>query len=293
MPLKYDSINGGLDLENTTTPPPPQKNMILRIITASILLGIAYAIWLWAPWGLVFYTEVLLLLAVLEWTMLGKMDEVRQGITLLLFIVISLPMVGVIFQHFFFSREITHAFILSMMALGALYWLVLAPYLLKKKFKVANGWAGVLIGGSTTAIAGASAAFLIYRSPTLLMAAIALPIIVDTFAYLGGKLIGKTPLSPISPKKTKEGVVVGMIAVIGIGGMVLYHFMGLSWWSAGIVATLSGCAAVIGDLHESLAKRWAQVKDSSQLLPGHGGVLDRFDSHIAVLPIVALSTIIF
>ncbi|HEX6489726.1 MAG TPA: phosphatidate cytidylyltransferase [Candidatus Dormibacteraeota bacterium] len=102
---------------------------------------------------------------------------------------------------------------------------------------------------------------------------------MDVSALLVGSRLGRTPLMPaISPKKTWEGAIAGMVAsiiVVLVGG---FAFLGLTWWQAIAIGVLIGAAAVLGDLVESQMKRMARVKDSSHLIPGHGGVLDRLDS---------------
>lgn len=102
--------------------------------------------------------------------------------------------------------------------------------------------------------------------------------LTDVGAYAVGKSVGKTPFSPTSPNKTLEGVA-GGIAVATIGGM----FMGLVLVDLGhsfIVSILVSISAIFGDLYESSIKRAAGVKDSGNLLPGHGGVLDRIDGYL-------------
>ncbi|GAA4344967.1 phosphatidate cytidylyltransferase [Flaviaesturariibacter amylovorans] len=100
----------------------------------------------------------------------------------------------------------------------------------------------------------------------------------DTMAYIVGSLIGKTPLSPISPKKTWEGTIGG--ALLAVAAMsAIAHFSGLL--PVVHTAAISAIAAVTGtygDLFESKLKRMAGVKDSGSFMPGHGGFLDRFDS---------------
>jgi phosphatidate cytidylyltransferase len=107
----------------------------------------------------------------------------------------------------------------------------------------------------------------------------------DTFAYLVGSFIGKTPLFPrISPKKTWEGTIGAGILTVGLG-WVLHHFFGewtlAQWLVLGAAAAIFG---TLGDLVESMLKRSVGVKDSGTLLPGHGGLLDRFDAFIFFLP---------
>ncbi len=120
--------------------------------------------------------------------------------------------------------------------------------------------------------------------PMLLIASIW---INDTMAYIVGSFIGKTLLSPISPKKTWEGTIGGAILCMVVVTLVGYFALGMSDYVSLIV--VSGIAAVIGtlgDLLESKLKRLAGVKDSGNFMPGHGGFLDRFDSLLLATPFV-------
>lgn len=115
----------------------------------------------------------------------------------------------------------------------------------------------------------------------------------DTMAYIVGSLIGKTPLSKISPKKTWEGTVGGILLSALIMGYIGYVFD--DWFVFGrrlpfwlILAFIAVIAGTFGDLLESKLKRMAGVKDSGQIMPGHGGFLDRFDSLVFATPFVWL-----
>ncbi|MEP7251633.1 MAG: phosphatidate cytidylyltransferase [Ginsengibacter sp.] len=100
----------------------------------------------------------------------------------------------------------------------------------------------------------------------------------DTMAYIVGSLIGKTPLSKISPKKTLEGTIGGAILCIITISLIgrAIGFFSLTDWI--IIATCCAVFGTLGDLLESKLKRMAKVKDSGTFMPGHGGFLDRFDS---------------
>ena len=100
----------------------------------------------------------------------------------------------------------------------------------------------------------------------------------DTMAYLVGSFLGKTPLSPISPKKTWEGTIGGIVLAVVVMCILAYVTGRLSVVHTAVITLIATIAGIYGDLAESKLKRMAGVKDSGQLMPGHGGFLDRFDS---------------
>lgn len=115
----------------------------------------------------------------------------------------------------------------------------------------------------------------------------------DTMAYLVGSFIGKTPFSPISPKKTWEGTAGGAILTIvgaAIWGYYSPYYHMVDWMALALCASVAGTA---GDLLESKLKRLANVKDSGTLMPGHGGALDRFDSLLVATPFAFAYAYIF
>jgi len=114
----------------------------------------------------------------------------------------------------------------------------------------------------------------------------------DTMAYIVGSLIGKTPLSKISPKKTWEGTLGGIILAILVAGIIAWQF-DFDIQKMTIIAAISSIAGTFGDLLESKLKRMAGVKDSGSIMPGHGGFLDRFDSLLLAIPAVWLYVFLF
>jgi phosphatidate cytidylyltransferase len=142
------------------------------------------------------------------------------------------------------------------------------------------------------------------HSPLYLLSVMTLVWIADIGAYFSGKAFGKRKLAPsISPGKSWEGAIGGGIAVLLVSALAIVFSGTLPWLNdtftvrlytslglamAVLVLVLVVAASVVGDLFESLLKRRAGFKDSSNLLPGHGGVLDRIDALIPVLPLAAL-----
>jgi len=112
----------------------------------------------------------------------------------------------------------------------------------------------------------------------------------DTMAYIVGSFIGRTPFSKISPKKTWEGTIGGIIlciiAITLLGKLPIAAHLSSGHWIA--IATIAAVFGTLGDLFESKLKRMAGIKDSGSFMPGHGGFLDRFDSLLVAIPFVWL-----
>jgi len=108
----------------------------------------------------------------------------------------------------------------------------------------------------------------------------------DTMAYIVGSFIGRTPISPISPKKTWEGTIAGVILSVVILSTVAGQFIPISTKYLYMITIVASVMGNLGDLFESKLKRLAGVKDSGSMMPGHGGFLDRFDSILFAGPFV-------
>jgi phosphatidate cytidylyltransferase len=200
-----------------------------------------------------------------------------------------------------FNGDITGATVLFWMCV--LIWAVrLAPALATGlpplegfRNRLLNGLYGVAILGSFIAIAALYSVSALY-----LLSVLALVWVADIGAYFAGKAFGRRKLAPsISPGKSWEGAIGGWLAVLAIGAASTAVPQLSDTFAAGIVAkwgwagflaamTLLVAASIVGDLSESQLKRRAGAKDSSNLLPGHGGVLDRIDALIPVLPLAVL-----
>lgn len=143
----------------------------------------------------------------------------------------------------------------------------------------AREWLGDVAGvlpGVSAATGGGLAWFLLALLVTWLS---------DTFAYLVGKSVGKNKLIPrVSPNKTIEGAVGGLVAA-GLTAVICNWLFGMEigWWLALLIGIALGMVGQVGDLSESMLKRARGVKDSGNLIPGHGGMLDRIDALIFVL----------
>jgi phosphatidate cytidylyltransferase len=111
-------------------------------------------------------------------------------------------------------------------------------------------------------------------------------VVSDSAQFYTGRAFGRRPLAPsISPKKTLEGAIGGMVfgtAAMAAGGRWVF---GAEWWLLALAGATIAALGIVGDLFESLLKRSAGVKDSSHLIPGHGGVLDRIDSWLFAAPV--------
>jgi phosphatidate cytidylyltransferase len=124
-----------------------------------------------------------------------------------------------------------------------------------------------------------------FSIPLLLIATIW---INDTMAYIVGSFIGKRPLSSVSPNKTWEGTIAGIVISVLFVSKVLGIWIPIQEKYIFLISTVAAIAGTFGDLFESKIKRLAGVKDSGTMMPGHGGFLDRFDSILFAVPFVWL-----
>jgi phosphatidate cytidylyltransferase len=181
---------------------------------------------------------------------------------------------------------------------GSLWWLLALAWLTRFDFAAGGEpWTRALklLAGSLCVIPAWAALCWLHagslRGPTWTLFALVLVWMADTGAYFAGSRWGRHKLAPrISPGKSWEGFAGGLAATL-LAAAAAMPVLGLPWHRLGDLMLLTGVAflfSVAGDLFESLLKRHAGAKDSSDLIPGHGGVLDRVDSLLAALPVFAV-----
>ncbi len=269
-----------------------------RVITAvAILLVVLGMLFLVPAAGWSLFALAIALVGAWEWSRLAELSPGAQGA----YLAIS-GAIGAAAWIASLRLPASEFFALALWTFGvaAAFWIVVAPLWLARHWRpgplvaAIAGW--IVVWPTWFALV-----FLREVSPWVLLAVAALVWVADIAAYFAGRRFGKRKLAPaVSPGKSWEGVYGGMAGVLAYGLAL--------WWisrhyatpltplftpAGGIVALaamlLLAGLSVVGDLFESWMKRGAGMKDSSQLLPGHGGVLDRIDALTSTLPVAALA----
>lgn len=176
------------------------------------------------------------------------------------------------------------------------FWWLTVSAMLRLKPEFHRGFGRFIVG--TAVLIPASLAMVQLRelSPWWLLGAMAMVWLADIGAYFAGRAFGRHKLAPgISPGKTWEGVAGGVVAVllfVLVCRVFVAPLQAVAWPLLIAFALIYTATSVEGDLFESLLKRQAGVKDSGDLLPGHGGLLDRIDSLLPTLPLAALVALV-
>jgi phosphatidate cytidylyltransferase len=256
-----------------------------RVLTAVVVLAVFVTAVFFLPRpGWIAFCAALLGIAVWEWGALAALGPASRAVYVALLIVLFVSPLAIETSG---ARGL-YAPVWVYYASGLL-WVLLVPLWIWRGRRV--GGQAVLLAAGALMLVPACAALVDLRSghPGLLLAVLGTVWVSDSAAYFVGRRFGRRKLAPsISPGKTWEGVGGALVAV----GLYALAWAGLGAQSAAwLVPILLGLAVVgiIGDLFESLIKRQAGVKDSGTLLPGHGGVLDRIDAPVAMLPLAVLA----
>ncbi|MFW5440003.1 MAG: phosphatidate cytidylyltransferase [Methylophilaceae bacterium] len=262
-----------------------------RVITALLLIATFIpALFLssntaWAI-GMLFVS----LLAIYEWGNLINLSKIESRIYTLFCGVLGAAMLFYMqkngFHWFLYQSLLTFMFAL-------IFWVLIIPILLSRLVVVQNKYLLAIIGFLLIAPLWLALISAKSADPWLLLALLSTIWIADTAAYFSGKNFGKHKLAPsISPGKTWEGVMGAVLAVTAFSA-VLYCSDTVSSWTIFPLLWLVALLGVVGDLFESLIKRQVNKKDSGDLLPGHGGILDRIDGLVPSLPIAVLMIYLF
>jgi phosphatidate cytidylyltransferase len=260
-----------------------------RLITVAVILPLLIGMMFLAPnalWSAL--AAVAAAAGALEWARLvgfGRRDRIALVVAVLLSCAVFLAVI-------LLSAHWRHALMQAVYALAMVFWAVAVPAWLHFRWRVSNrllmaaaGW--MVLVPSWLAITT------LQLVPLVLFLTLGAVWIADTAAYFAGKRFGRHKLAPeISPGKTIEGVIGAFIAVVLYAIVVSEIFLRDALLADRLALLLFAVVltafSVAGDLFESWIKRQAGAKDSGDMLPGHGGVLDRIDSLTAALPFAAL-----
>jgi phosphatidate cytidylyltransferase len=265
-----------------------------RVITAVVLLAIlALGLTIGAPWGFPVLALLFVAVGVAEWMRLLAMPRIPA-------ILVAVATGGLGVWLGFYGTDLQTE---TLLLLSAVTWLLITIILVSLRgFPSTKRWGAVygVIGVISLSACGVALLHAYRAGLVYLVSILALVWFADIAAYFSGKAFGRHKLAPtISPGKTIEGAIGGVLAVLLIGTgaaqipvfsgsffFQLYSRMPVALFLAILVLLVA--LSIIGDLLESHLKRQAGVKDSGTVLPGHGGILDRIDALLPVVPIAFL-----
>jgi phosphatidate cytidylyltransferase len=253
-----------------------------RVGTAVVLAAALLAILLWLPsWATVVAVTALLLAGAWEWSAFLKLSSAAQRLPYVALVALLLPLAW----HVSADPAGRHLILLAAVLwwLTAFLWIALAP-------RRVSVWAAGLAGVLALVPSWLALVWLRLSPPNgeWVLFTLLLVWVADIGAFFFGRRFGRIRLAPtVSPGKTWEGVLGGMAlsALVALGGS--------AWFKVPVSVFIPLCLAtvafsVVGDLTESLLKRFAGMKDSGTVFPGHGGVMDRIDSLTSAAPVLLL-----
>ncbi len=253
-----------------------------RLVTSVFLIGGFLAALFLLPdfyWAAVMLG--IIILGAWEWTHLALFTRSGQRI-----FTIAALLIGVCLLPGVWQGVLPHRIVFWSILAASFFWLVLAPIWLIRLHRETRKSILATVGLLVLLPSWLALVYLRKISPWIVLGLMAAVWIADSAAYFSGKAFGRHKLAPaISPGKTWEGVA-GAMAAVSIYGLILCVTLNISLW---LVVGFLGLTvlSIVGDLYESLLKRQAGLKDSGNVLPGHGGVLDRIDGLTSTLPLAA------
>ena len=262
------------------------NNLTLRLISGIVFVAVIVGAILFSPFSVVAVFTPIVFLAVREFHLLtNKNSDIEVSIPtavaggVLLFINAFLMASG--------NVNFPVYVIYGLYIVGVFLW-----ELFRKKQNPINNWAHFLLGQIYVALPFSLLNYILYFNnyqPFILLAVFISIWVNDTGAYCTGMLLGRHKLfERVSPKKTWEGFIGGAAFVLVSGYIFSRYIPELTLWQWFIFSEIIVVFGTLGDLSESLLKRTLGVKDSGNLLPGHGGALDRFDSMMMAAPVIFL-----
>ncbi|MHB1214806.1 MAG: phosphatidate cytidylyltransferase [Thiobacillus sp.] len=253
--------------------------LLRRVLTALLLLAVFVPAVLWAPaWLWAALMAGMIGMAAYEWARLSHFPPLsaRAYAGLLTLCALVLPPL---------LAADWPAYQTALIVLAVGFWLVAAPLWLLGRWHATQPFIRAVVGVVVLLPTWAALLYLHARGPGILLGVMAIVWIADTAAFFSGRHFGRRKLAPaISPGKTWEGVAGAFVALaLYASALSLLAGMPLLW----LLLMVSGLLylSVLGDLFESWIKRVSGMKDSGDMLPGHGGVLDRIDALTATLPV--------
>jgi len=268
-----------------------------RIVTAIVLVSaFLLALFYLPPIGWLAVSTLIAALAAWEWGALigfGKQARVSFGLAVVVVAVLTAianpGTVGIAGESDSAAIALGRWFYYP----SAAFWILVAPIWMKSRWRIHGSVLGVLVGAVVILPTWLALVQIKLAGELVLLAIMATVWLADIAAYFSGRTFGRHKLAPaISPGKTWEGAIGGVLAVVVYG---FFYLSVLPKELAGspvllfVLLVAFAAFSIVGDLLESLLKRQAGLKDSSGILPGHGGVLDRIDSLTSTLPMAAIA----
>ncbi len=262
-----------------------------RIATASVLLIVAVGAMVWSSTAFAVVVTALLGFALAEWL---QLTGATRSVSIIVALIVSAALLAMLLA----SSSTIDAFVLPLGAVAAAIWVAIVVLLVQPNAMALRlpRSLGMVLAVLLVLAAWFALMRFLSQGVLVLLSVLLIVWIADTAAYFAGRAFGRRKLAPhISPGKTWAGVAGAILAVLVLALAIWLFVPDTRIYSNALFAAIGPAFAllllallvalsVVGDLFESLLKRQAGVKDSGQLLPGHGGVLDRVDAMVPVLP---------